>query len=117
MLWDASRGDASRLKGIGVGVAAGIKLTPAYFVLYYLVLRKWRAAVVAVGTGAATVAVSWLILPDDSLQYWTETFFESTRIAEDSHPSNQSIRGVIAHLGGDPARWRCGWRWRGARSW
>lgn len=103
VLWDASRGDASRLKGIGVGVAAGIKLTPAYFVLYYLVLRKWRAAVVAVGTGAATVAVSWLILPDDSLQYWTETFFESTRIAEDSHPSNQSIRGVIAHLGGDPA--------------
>ncbi len=35
VLWDASRGDASRLKGIGVGVAAGIKLTPAYFVLYY----------------------------------------------------------------------------------
>lgn len=103
ILWDASRGDSSRLKGVGVGIAAGIKLTPAYFVLYYLVLRKWRAAAVAVGTGAATVAVSWLVLPDDSWQYWTETFFESTRIALDSHPSNQSIRGVIAHLGGDPA--------------
>ncbi len=47
------------------------------------------------------------------MPYWTETFFESTRIAEDSHPSNQSIRGVIAHLGGDPAPGRCGWRWRG----
>lgn len=103
ILWDTSRGDASRLKGLGVGIAAGIKLTPAYFGLYYLVLRKWRAAAVAAATGAATVAVSWLVLPDDSWQYWTETFFESTRIAQDSHPSNQSIRGMIAHLGGDPA--------------
>ncbi|WP_156112223.1 glycosyltransferase 87 family protein, partial [Prescottella defluvii] len=44
VLWDVSRADGSRIKGVGVGIAAGIKLTPAYFVLYYLVLRKWRAA-------------------------------------------------------------------------
>lgn len=103
VLWDASRADASRLKGIGVGVAAGIKLTPGYFVLYYLALRKWRAAAVAVATIVATVSISWLVLPNDSKQYWTDTFFESTRIAEDTHPSNQSIRGVIAHLTGKPA--------------
>lgn len=103
ILWDASRGERSRLKGVGVGIAAGIKLTPAYFVLYYLVLRQWRAAAVAVGSIVATIGVSWLVLPNDSRQYWTETFFESTRIAEDTHPSNQSIRGAIAHLTGKPA--------------
>ncbi|WP_415638945.1 glycosyltransferase 87 family protein, partial [Prescottella defluvii] len=103
VLWDVSRADGSRIKGVGVGIAAGIKLTPAYFVLYYVVLRKWRAATVAVGTIVATIGVSWLILPNDSRQYWTETFFESTRIAQDEHPSNQSIRGVIAHLTGKPA--------------
>ena len=103
VLWDVSRGEQSRLRGIGVGIAAGIKLTPAYFVLYYLVLRRWRAATVAVATIAATVVVSWLVLPDDSRQYWTETFFESTRIAPDMHPSNQSIRGVVAHLTDRPA--------------
>ena len=48
VLWDVSRGENSKLKGVGVGIAAGIKLTPAYFVLYYLVLRQWRAAAVAV---------------------------------------------------------------------
>ncbi|WP_114721734.1 glycosyltransferase 87 family protein [Rhodococcus sp. AG1013] len=103
VLWDVSRGENSKLKGVGVGIAAGIKLTPAYFVLYYLVLRQWRAAAVAVGTIAATIGVSWLVLPNDSWQYWTKTFFESTRIAQDEHPSNQSLRGVIAHLTGKPA--------------
>jgi alpha-1,2-mannosyltransferase len=100
VLWDVSRDERSRIRGIGVGIAAGIKLTPAYFVLYYLVLRQWRAAAVATGTIVATIGVSWLVLPDDSRQYWTDTFFESTRIAEDQHPSNQSIRGVVAHLTG-----------------
>ncbi|WP_433607149.1 glycosyltransferase 87 family protein [Prescottella agglutinans] len=100
VLWDVSRDERSRIRGIGVGIAAGIKLTPAYFVLYYLVLRQWRAAAVAIGTIVATIGVSWLVLPDDSRQYWTDTFFESTRIAEDQHPSNQSIRGVVAHLTG-----------------
>ncbi|MGH3970208.1 MAG: glycosyltransferase 87 family protein, partial [Mycobacterium sp.] len=55
VLWDASRGQRSRLKGIGIGLAAGIKLTPAYFVLYYLLVRQWRAAGVAVVTLAATI--------------------------------------------------------------
>lgn len=103
VLWDVSRGDRSRLRGIGVGVAAGIKLTPAYFVLYYLVLRQWRAAAVAAGTFVVTVVASWLVLPSDSKQYWTDTFFESTRIAPDTHPSNQSVRGVVAHLADRPA--------------
>lgn len=103
VLWDASRGDRSRLRGVGVGLAAGIKLTPAYFVLYYLALRRWRAAIVAAVTFVATVAGSWLVLPSDSRQYWTETFFESTRIAPDTHPSNQSLRGVVAHITERPA--------------
>ena len=58
VLWDASRGEQSRLKGIGVGIAAGIKLTPAYFVLYYIALRQWRAAAVATITIAATIGVT-----------------------------------------------------------
>ncbi|WP_430334670.1 glycosyltransferase 87 family protein [Rhodococcus sp. ACT016] len=102
-LWDASRGEQSRLKGVGVGIAAGIKLTPAYFVLYYLALRQWRAAAVAVATIAATVGVSWAVLPEDSWQYWSETFFDSTRIADESHAANQSLRGVLARSIGGPA--------------
>ncbi|CAM2849548.1 glycosyltransferase 87 family protein [Prescottella defluvii] len=102
VLWDVSRADGSRIKGVGVGIAAGIKLTPAYFVLYYLVLRKWRAAAVAAAAFVATIVGSWLVLPQDSRQYWTETFFDSTRIADDSHPANQSLRGALTRLAGEP---------------
>ncbi len=103
VLWDTSRGEQSRIKGIGVGIAAGVKLTPAYFVLYYLALRQWRSAAVAVGTIAATIAVSWAVLPQDSWQYWTRTFFDSTRIADDGHPANQSLKGALTRLLDHPA--------------
>ena len=101
VLWDTSRGQRSLLKGIGVGIAAGVKLTPAYFVLYYLVLRQWRAAAMAVATIAATVGMGWLVLPSDSRQYWTGTFYNSARIGDDLlHPTNQSLRGAMARLAG-----------------
>ncbi|MGY2062715.1 glycosyltransferase 87 family protein, partial [Nocardia gipuzkoensis] len=82
----------------GVGLAAGIKLVPLFFVAYLLVLRQWRAAVTATSIFAVTVAGSWLVLPEDSREYWNRTFFQSNRIALDTHPANQSLRGAIAHL-------------------
>ncbi|MFD4183600.1 glycosyltransferase 87 family protein [Rhodococcus sp. NPDC058514] len=100
ILWDFSRSDRSRLRGIGVGLAAGIKLTPVYFVALFVALRQWRSAAVASAVIVASIVLAWMVLPTDSRQYWTSTFFQSTRIADDTHPSNQSIRGVIAHLSG-----------------
>ena len=107
VLWDASRGERSRLKGIGIGVAAGIKLTPVYFVLYYLLLRQWRAAGTAVVTIAATIGLGWLVLPDDSWNYWNGKFLDTRRIDNSlSDPGNQSVRGAIARLTGEvPATW------------
>ena len=104
VLWDMGRGERSRLEGIAVGIAAGIKLTPAYFILYFLAVRQWRAAVVALATIAATVGVGWIVLPDDSRQYWTGKFFATERIGADiRHPANQSLRAAIGRLtGGHP---------------
>lgn len=103
VLWDFSRGEHSRLRGLGVGIAAGIKLTPLFFIAQYLFQRQWRAAVTAALTFLATIAGTALILPRDSFQYWTSTFFHSGRIAPDVHPANQSLRGAIAHLIHGPA--------------
>ena len=101
VLWDTGRGEHSRLKGIGVGIAAGIKLTPAYFVVYYLALRQWRAAARASAAIAATVGVGWILLEDDSRQYWAHAFVDSKRIANDPlHPGNQSLWAAIARLSG-----------------
>ncbi|MEC3915753.1 glycosyltransferase 87 family protein [Nocardia sp. CDC160] len=100
ILWDFSRPERGRLRGIGVGLASGIKLVPLYFVAQFLVLRQWRAALVAASTFVLTIVIAWIALPDDSKQYWTKTFFQSDRIAPDTQPANQSIRGTIAHLTG-----------------
>ncbi|OBJ56505.1 glycosyl transferase [Mycobacterium sp. 1423905.2] len=99
VLWDGARGAASRLKGVGVGLAAGVKLTPAYFILYYLAVRQWRATAVALAAVVATIVVGWAALPSDSRQYWSGTFADSKRIGDDPlHPSNQSLGGAIARL-------------------
>nr|WP_232541550.1 glycosyltransferase 87 family protein [Nocardia bovistercoris] len=103
VLWDSARGERAVGRGVGVGIAAGIKLVPGYFVVQFLALRQWRSAATAVAVFAATVVVSWVVLPADSRKYWTSTFFQSSRIADDTHPANQSLRGTIAHLVGGPA--------------
>ena len=107
VLWDVSRPKRSRLKGIGIGLAAGIKLTPAYFVLYYLLLRPWRAAATAVVTIAATVGLGWLIQPNASWQYWRGMFLDTKWLDRFLFASaNQSIRGAIARLSGHmPPTW------------
>ncbi|MFF2088751.1 glycosyltransferase 87 family protein [Nocardia sp. NPDC058176] len=103
VLWDFSRAENSRLRGLGVGIAAGIKLTPLYFIAQYLAQRRWRAACTAALTFVATIGLTGLVLPRDSYQYWTSTFFQSGRIAPDVHPANQSLRGAVAHLTHGPA--------------
>ncbi|MGW4243450.1 glycosyltransferase 87 family protein [Nocardia sp. NPDC004722] len=107
VLWDFSRADDSRARGVGVGLAAGVKLVPAFFIVQFLALRQWRAAATATAALAATVALAWIVSPGDSRQYWLSTFFHSDRIAPDTEPANQSIRGVLAHLSGgsSPVWW------------
>ncbi|MVU81442.1 DUF2029 domain-containing protein [Nocardia sp. ET3-3] len=100
VLWDFSRADGSRLRGVGVGLAAGVKLVPAFFIVQNLALRQWRSAATATAALAGTVALAWIVSPSDSRQYWFSTFFHSDRIAPDTEPANQSIRGVLAHLSG-----------------
>ena len=47
------------VKGVGVGIAAGIKLIPLVFIPYLLLTRRFRAAALAAGTFAATVVLGF----------------------------------------------------------
>jgi alpha-1,2-mannosyltransferase len=71
----------SRLVGVGIGLATAIKLTPAIFVVYLLVTRRWRAAGVAVGTAAAASLLAAALAPRDSWTYWTQTLLRGEGVA------------------------------------
>ncbi|WP_082574619.1 MULTISPECIES: glycosyltransferase 87 family protein [unclassified Nocardioides] len=99
VLWDATRPAESRLRGIGFGLAAAIKVTPALLVVYLLLTGRLRAAAVATATFAATLAVSALVDANATWAYWTRHLFDVSRMGRLENSVNQSVRGwlVRAH--------------------
>ncbi|REK86017.1 DUF2029 domain-containing protein [Streptomyces inhibens] len=118
VLWDLTRKDTNRLAGIGIGIAAGLKLTPALFAVFLALAGAVRAArlirsgagaraawnpwlrqaAVATATFLATALLSALALPRDSYRFWTEIVFAADRVGEVEITANQSLRGVLARL-------------------
>lgn len=96
-------------RGALVGVAAALKLTPAVFVLYFLVRRQWRAAATAAASFAATTGLGFVLAPGDSARYWGGAVFQTGRIGPMAFAGNQSLNGVLnrAHLtgGAQQAAW------------
>ncbi|MFI6865700.1 glycosyltransferase 87 family protein [Nocardia sp. NPDC050406] len=96
VLVDMALPDSSRLKGVLTGIAAGIKLTPLFFVLYLVVTGRIRAAATAIGALVATIVVGVAVLPKDSLTFWSGAFADPTRVGVPENPQNESLRGMIA---------------------
>lgn len=92
-------------RGMLVGLAAALKLTPAVFVLYFVARRDWRAAGTAIASFAVVTGIGFLLAPHDSWQYWSSTLFDTNRIGPMAFSSNQSINGMInrEHLSGTAA--------------
>ena len=95
------RRDGGWSQGIGVGLAAGIKLTPLIFVAYLLLTRRVRAAVTAAATFAATIVVGLVLLPAQSRAFWLGgAFGNPSRVGNPANPSDQSLSGALARLAG-----------------
>ncbi|MCW0215975.1 MAG: glycosyltransferase 87 family protein [Pseudonocardia sp.] len=84
-------------RGVLVGLAAAIKLTPAAFVLYFLLRRDFRAAVVAVVTGAAATALGFLVDASASAQYWFGG--PAAGVSGSVFYTNETVQAVLARLG------------------
>lgn len=98
VVWDLTRADGSRLKGIGTGIAAGIKLTPGFFVVYLALTRQWRTCVTVVATFAATVAVGFAVMPSQAWLFWMAQVSNPQRVGPVDSPSNQSVNGFVAQM-------------------
>src|SRR5690242_145188 len=87
--------------GIGIGIAAGVKLTPLIFIPYLLLIRRYRQAATASVVFAVTAALGYAILPGDSGTYWAHgLFLKANRIVFLGTRGNQSLRGVLTRLAG-----------------
>jgi alpha-1,2-mannosyltransferase len=87
-----------RWRGVLVGVAASIKLTPLIFLLYFLVRRDWRAAVTSVATFAVLAGAGFLLAPKDSAEYWCHALLDPSRAGGLAYMANQSLRGVLHRI-------------------
>ena len=87
--------------GVGIGLAAGIKLVPLIFIPYLLLTGRFRQAAVAAGTFAATVGIGYAVLPGDSARYWWDgLFLNANRIVFLGTRGNQSLRGMVTRFAG-----------------
>ncbi|MEU3511103.1 glycosyltransferase 87 family protein [Streptomyces longwoodensis] len=96
----------TRWAGVGTGLAAAVKLTPALFIGLLLLARRPRAAGLATAVAVAATAFAALVAPDASRFYWTEAMWDTGRVGRLDYVSNQSLQGVLARLGvGDHTVW------------
>jgi alpha-1,2-mannosyltransferase len=101
VIWDLTQPDRRRWKGLATGFAAGIKLVPLIFIPYLLLTRRFRAAAMACGGFAATVAGGFVILPGDSADWWLHgLFLQDGRTGFVGWGGNQSMRAIATRLAG-----------------
>jgi alpha-1,2-mannosyltransferase len=86
-----------------VGLAAGIKLTPAISGLYFLGVKRWGAAFFASVVFVATIGASVLVLGSQVRYYFTELIFDAGRVGSVATSQNQSWRGGISRIVGHDA--------------
>jgi alpha-1,2-mannosyltransferase len=80
-----------RWRGVLTGIAAAIML----------VTRQWRQAANATGAAVAATALGFLVLPTESLRYWTSLLWQTDRVGDIAATRNKSLFGLLEHLGVD----------------
>ncbi|MGW4241876.1 mannosyltransferase [Nocardia sp. NPDC004722] len=86
------------LSGALVGVAAGIKLTPAVTGLYFVARRRWVTAIWSAVVFAGTIGLTYAISPGETNKYFRELLGDARRIGPVGSSSNQSLRGALSRL-------------------
>ena len=86
--------------GLLTGVAAGLKLTPLVFGLYFLARGDWAGLRNMTYGFLATFGLGFLILPRESRTYWLELLPDTSRIGGAGYVDNLSLKGAILHFGG-----------------
>jgi alpha-1,2-mannosyltransferase len=83
-------------RGVLIGIAAAIKLTPAAFVLFFLLRRDYRAAATAAVSGAAATAIGFVVSPGQSWTFWSDP---AGGVSGSPFFSNQTFEAILVRAG------------------
>ncbi|MGV9412821.1 glycosyltransferase 87 family protein [Nocardia sp. NPDC003693] len=113
-------------RGMLIGIAVSVKLTPAAYLLYFLLQQDWKPALARaraagpllsaqglvarlrtvpvpaytmVASVFGAIAVGFAVVPRDSVEYWFTTLFDTSRIGHPEFAGNQSLKGFAFRLG------------------
>lgn len=87
-----------RYRGILTGVAGAVKLLPLIYLPYFVVTRQWRAAANLLAGFVGATGLAFLILPQQSVQYWTELVIQTGRVGDLATLRNKSLLGVLSRF-------------------
>jgi alpha-1,2-mannosyltransferase len=96
-------------RGVLIGLAAAIKLTPAVFLLYLLLRRDYRAAAATVISGAVATGIGVLIAPGPSMRYWGGGLAGAGGVSGSPFFTNQTFQAVLVRAGVDGPGMKAGW--------
>lgn len=90
-------------RGLLIGLATAVKLTPGVFIVHLWLVGRRREAMTAALSAVGFTVAAFLVIPGDSADFWFRAIFDSDRLGNNTGTSNQSIRGMLLRLGPDSA--------------
>lgn len=84
------------LRGLGIGLAAGVKITPAAYAIIFLVRKDWWSLGRSAGFFFITVILGFFARASESVDFWTKYFFETDRGGRVDCPHNQGLGGLLS---------------------
>lgn len=91
------------LSGLLIGVASGIKLTPAIAGVYLVGVRRFGAAAFSAVVFLATIGLSALVVGGQTRYYFTKLLGDAHRVGPIATSINQSWRGGLSRILGHDA--------------
>lgn len=85
-------------RGLLIGLAAAIKLTPFAFLLLFLLKRDWRTSGRIVAATVGFTVLGFVVMPAASAKYWAQTLPDTGRIGPAYFAANESLKAVISRF-------------------
>jgi hypothetical protein len=97
--WRARGDRGMRPRGVLIGLAVAVKLTPAVFLLFFLLRKDYRAAVTMTVTAVLATLVGFLADWSGSVTFWFGSSGGAHAVGDTDALVNQSLAGGLARAG------------------